>query len=105
MSATPLPRVTIHKPGPKLGNANRQLDSFMMDGGCGLLCDHNGVAVYVFPFLVKRREDVCGVGCLAQSEKSAEKFHKIVFRNGYTAYIGNMSRLGNSEYHAIETFM
>ena len=62
--------------------------------GCG--------GLLVFLFLVEEENNVGSVGCVAQSEKSAENIQQIVFRNGYTAEIGYISRLDRVEYHAIE---
>ena len=73
LQVPPLPPVVIvHKPNPIFGNVTYQLDGFMMEGGCCLLCIHDGVAVYIFPFFVKRIKDAGSVGCVAQSEKSVE---------------------------------
>ena len=47
-------------------------------------------------------EEGNNVGNVAQSEKSKENFQQIVFREGYTAYIGYISGLDRVGYHVIE---
>ena len=46
-SASPPPRVTVYVPGLRLGNANSQLDGFIIAGGCGLLCIYDGVGLFL----------------------------------------------------------
>ena len=100
-SAMPPPRVTVYVPDPRLGNANSQLDGFIIAGGCGLFCIHDGVGLIMYPtFFVKRKKGVGSVGCVAQSEKSTENSQQKVSRNDYTTYIGYISRLGRVEYRA-----
>ena len=72
-SATPPLGDTVFRPDPRLGNKNCQLDGFDMTGGCGLLCIHDGGGCLFIPHLLRKKEkDVGSVGCVAQSEKSAE---------------------------------
>ena len=63
---------TVYVPDPRLGNVTCQLDGFIMAGGCGLLCTHDGVGLFIYPLLRKKKKDVGSVGCVAQSEKSTE---------------------------------
>ena len=68
----PPPGDTVFMPDLRLGNANRQLDGFIIAGGCGLLCIHDGVGLFIYPLLRKKEKDVGSVGRVAQSEKSTE---------------------------------
>ena len=60
------------------------------------------MGLLVFLFLVEEENNVGNVGNVAQSEKSTENSQQIVFRDGYTAYIGYISRLDRVGYHVIE---
>ena len=46
-SATPPPRDAVFVSDLRLGNANSQLDGFIMAGGCGLLCIYDGVGLFL----------------------------------------------------------
>ena len=41
--------VTVFSPDLRLGNRNCQLDGFIITGGWGLLCIHDGVGLFSIP--------------------------------------------------------
>ena len=46
-SAMPPPRVIVYGAALRLGHTNCQLDGFIIAGGCGLLCIHDGVGLFL----------------------------------------------------------
>ena len=101
-SAAPPHKVNLYKPNPQLGFEYRQVYGFEYAKGCVCpnICEM--VRLWGFLFLAKRRKDVGNVGRVAQPGKSPQKSQLKVFRNCYTAYIGNIIRLGGATCHAIE---
>ena len=64
----------MHKPDPRLGFGNRQVDGFDYVRGMRLAVHLRGFGgLLVFLFLVEEENNVGNVGNVAQSEKSPQK--------------------------------